>query len=147
MRTNPIQRKGWVIEKFFDKSDWKIDKELGEEKEVEKDYKVVNIRRNSKTKIEWKQGNLSISRIEVETWMTWWSLWCTRQREQRAPFIQSKQYILHSLLWASVCNLQWTKKLSSNRGFNHGGHLLSSSSGPPAPYQNKIKIQSLKQSH
>lgn len=48
--------------------------------------------------------------------------------------MQSKQYILHSLLCESACNLHWTKKCSFSKGFNHGGHLLSSSSGPPAPY-------------
>lgn len=48
--------------------------------------------------------------------------------------MQSKQYILHSLLWESACDLHGTKKLSFRRGFSHGGHLLSSSSGPPAPW-------------
>lgn len=42
--------------------------------------------------------------------------------------------MLHSLLCESACILHWTKNLSRNKGFSHGGHLWSSSSGPPAPY-------------
>lgn len=83
----------------------------------------------------WKQKTL-IKR----TWIARWSLWWWRQREQRAPFTQSKQYILHSLLCESAWNLHWIKNLSFNRGFNHGGHLFSSSSGPPAPYSKKNEI-------
>lgn len=70
-------------------------------------------------------------------WIALWSLWNERHSEQRAPFVQSRQYMLHSLLWASAWSLHWTKKLVCNRGLSHGGHLLlissSSSSGPPPP--------------
>lgn len=67
---------------------------------------------------------------DKQTWIARWSLWKAKQSEQRGPFIQSKQYILHSLLWESAWDLQWTKNCSFNNGFNHGGHLLFSSSGP-----------------
>lgn len=77
--------------------------------------------------------------------MAIWSLWWDKQREQRGPLMQSRQYILHSLLWESICNLHWTKNLSLSNGFNHGGQLFSSSSGPLAPYtQKKIKKLSTK---
>lgn len=80
--------------------------------------------------------------IRTHTWMALWPLWNERQAEQRAPFMQSKQYILLSLLWASAWSLHWTKKLVWRRGRSHGGHLISSllsassppSAGPPPPY-------------
>ena len=80
--------------------------------------------------------------LPERTWMVRWSLWWERQREQSGPLVQSKQYMLHSLLWESTWNLQWTKNCSLSRGFSHGGHLLSSSSGPPAPY-NKYQYRVL----
>jgi len=70
------------------------------------------------------------------TWMEWWSRWCARQREQSAPFMQSRQYMLHSLLCASAWILHWTKKLVDSSGFSHGGHRwfsASSSSHSPPP--------------
>lgn len=67
-----------------------------------------------------------------------WSLWWARQREQRLPSIQSKQYMLHSLLWESACNLHWTKNLVRKSGRSQGGHMLSSS-GPPAPWLKNCK--------
>lgn len=75
------------------------------------------------------------------TWMEWWSLWKARQREQSGPSMQSKQYILHSLLCESACFLHCTKNLSLSRGLSHGGNckLLSSSSGPPAPCFNEFQ--------
>lgn len=72
--------------------------------------------------------------------------------------MQSRQYILHSLLCAVAWSLHWPKKLVCNRGRSHSGHLLSSSSFPPPPPQSwsvvkppfienikiKIKISSIK---
>ena len=65
------------------------------------------------------------------TWMALWSWWEARQRAQRAPLKQSKQNILHSLLWALGWFLHWPKNLVSKSGLSHGGHLLSSSSFTP----------------
>ena len=62
--------------------------------------------------------------------MALWSLWEERHIEQRAPLIQSKQNILHSLLWALGWFLHWPKNLVSRSGFSHGGHLLSPSFTP-----------------
>ena len=79
--------------------------------------------------------------LPERTWMVRWSLWWERQREQSGSLVQSKQYMLHSLLWESTWNLQWTKNCSLSRGFSHGGHRLSSSSGPPAPYnKNQYRV-------
>lgn len=70
-------------------------------------------------------------KCKTHTWMVRWLLWCARQREQSEPFVQSKQYILHSLLgeWTS----HWTKKCSLSRGFSHAGHRWFSSSSSPSP--------------
>lgn len=62
------------------------------------------------------------------TWIILCSLWEERHAEQRAPFTQSKQYILHSLLWESAWTLHWTKKRVLRSGCSHEGHLLFSSS-------------------
>lgn len=70
--------------------------------------------------------------------MVRWSLWWARQREQSSPLVQSKYYILQSPLWESTWNLQRTKNCSLSRGFSHGGHQLSSSSGPPDPFNTSI---------
>jgi len=80
------------------------------------------------------------------TWMAWWSRWCARQREQSAPFMQSRQYMLHSLLCASAWILHWTKKLVDSSGFSHGGHRWfsapSSHSPPPCGRTPRARIQS-----
>lgn len=87
------------------------------------------------------------TQTKKQTWIARWSLWEPRQREQRAPFMQSKQYILHSLLWESAWTLHWTKKLVWRSGRSHSGHLLfstPSSSSKPPPYSkktNKIYIK------
>lgn len=65
--------------------------------------------------------------------------------------MQSKQYILHSLLWESAWTLQWTKKLVWRSGRSHGGHLFSPwsswlSSKPPPPPPPYIKKRIFKTS-
>jgi hypothetical protein len=71
------------------------------------------------------------------TWMEWWSRWrAARQSAQSAPPMQSRQYMLHSLLCASAWTLHWTKKLADSSGLSHGGHRrvsLPSSHSPPPP--------------
>lgn len=58
--------------------------------------------------------------------------------------MQSKQYMLHSLLWESTWNLHCRKNLVFSRGFNHGGHLspfmTSSSSSRPCKACNWFTI-------
>ena len=61
------------------------------------------------------------------TWTTRWSLSFWILIVQRAPFMQSKQYILHPYLGQPRCNSHVSKKLSPSKTFNHWGHLLSSS--------------------
>jgi len=73
------------------------------------------------------QTQLTDLKQKIGTWIVLCCLWEARQTEQRAPLLQSKQYILHSLLCESEWTLHWTKKLVWRSGCNHGGHLISSS--------------------
>lgn len=87
-------------------------------------FETLNQRPNK----QWGTVNQSIAAF---TWITRWSLWGGKQSEQRGPLVQSKQYILHSVLCESAWILQWPKNFSTlSRGFSHGGHRLFSSSGP-----------------
>jgi hypothetical protein len=65
------------------------------------------------------------------TWMAWCPWWYARHCEHSAPLTQSRQYMLHSHLWASACILHWPKKLVASSGLSHGGQRWFSASSPP----------------
>lgn len=102
---------------------------------------LINIQRSESPTMIWVSLSLSVKKPyklygfkeskNIGTWMAWWSLWKERQKEQRGPLVQSKQYILHSLLCEYACNLHCTKNFSWSRGLSHGGQLLLFSSSAP----------------